>query len=255
MLSLPNGFISFGFRFLSKNSVNTSMHLFSAGTLTCDLFLNYCLINYGIRHSSSPYLSHTPSQATKSNSSSGLLMNYLISGIHVIACLWNGNPGVFLWAKSPIDLVKFKPFTLPWMIWIPAFYILILSTGFSGLWSYDKGSTLDFRHKAALESPAFAQIILSFVIATTIAVHPDCKSCSVMLLTLVTCFLYSINYFTAGFIFIINSTWMKVSLRAYPTFPSFKVGLLTKHYKKWLATYLALYAPPWPSKTPKSARS
>lgn len=100
-----------------------------------------------------------------------------MSGMHVIACLWNGNPGALLWPKSPMDRVKFKPFTLPWIIWTPAFSILNLSIGFSGLWSSDKASTLNFLHKAARESPAFAQIILSLVIATTMAVQPDCKSC------------------------------------------------------------------------------
>lgn len=58
--------------------------------------------------------------------------------MHVIACLWKGNPGAFLWPKSPIDRVKFKPFTLPAIICTPAFSILNLSIGFSGLWSSER---------------------------------------------------------------------------------------------------------------------
>lgn len=87
------------------------------------------------------------------------------------------------------------------------------------------------------------------------AVHPDCNSCYEILLIFVTYFLYSINYLTAGFIFIINSTWIKVSVNASPILPSFNAGLLTKHYKKCLATYFALSGPPWPSNTPNNAIS
>ena len=152
---------------------------------------------------SSPDFYHIPSQAINKNWSPSYLLTYFISGMQVIACLWKGSPGAFLWPKSPIDLVKFKPLTRPAMIWTPAFSILNLSIGFYGLWSSERASTLNFLQKAALESPALAQITLSFVIATTMAVQPDCNSCYETLI-LVTCFLYSINYLIAGFIFIIN---------------------------------------------------
>jgi len=66
-----------------------------------------------IKEKSSPDFYHTPSHPINKNLSPSSLSIYFISGIHVIGCLWNGRPGVFLWPKSPIDLVKFKPFTLP----------------------------------------------------------------------------------------------------------------------------------------------
>ena len=161
-------------------------------------------MNKGICVKSSPDFYQIPSQPINKNRSPSYLFTYFMSGMQVIACLWKGNPGAFLWQKSPIERVKFSPFTLPAMICTPAFSILNLSIGFSGLWSSERASTLNFLHKAALESPAFAHMTLSLVIATTIAVQPDCKSCYDTLLILVTCFLYSINYLIAGFIFIIN---------------------------------------------------
>lgn len=92
--------------------------------------------------------------------------------MQVIGCWLKGKPYTFLWLKSPIDRVRFKPLTLPWIIGTPVFLILSLSTGFSGLWSKDKGIHLSPCHNAALESPALAQIIFYLVIATTTAVAP-----------------------------------------------------------------------------------
>ncbi len=142
-----------------------------------------------INEKSYPDFYHTPSHPINKNWSPYSLFIYFMSGIQVIGCLWNGKPGVFLCPKSPIDLVKFNPFTLPLIIWLPDFYILYFYIGFYGLWSYERGSILLFLHSAALESPALAQYTLSLVIATTIAVQPDCKSCYVTFGILVTYFL------------------------------------------------------------------
>jgi hypothetical protein len=56
-----------------------------------------------------------------------------MSGMHITGCLLKANPGTFLWPKSPIDRVKLRPLTLPWMIGTPVFSILYFSIGFYGL--------------------------------------------------------------------------------------------------------------------------
>ena len=86
--------------------------------------LSYYFIYLVITEKSYPDFYHTPSQPISKNSSSSYLSSYLMSGIHVMGCLWNGIPAIFLCEKSPIDLVKFNPFTLPAIICIPQFYIL-----------------------------------------------------------------------------------------------------------------------------------
>ena len=100
----------------------------------------------------------------------------MISGIQVMGCWLNANPGTFLWLKSPIDLVRLSPLTLPWIIGTPVLAILSFSTGFYGLWSNDRGTHLLSCHKAALESPAFAQTIFFSLTATTTAVAPAFNS-------------------------------------------------------------------------------
>ena len=119
-----------GLIFLSKNSAKTSVPLFYTEILSFYFFLSYYLIYYVICEKSSPDFYHTPSHPINKNSSPYFLSIYFISGIHVIGCLWKGKPGVFLCPKSPIDLVKFNPLTLPPTMVAPAFSILSFSMGF-----------------------------------------------------------------------------------------------------------------------------
>ena len=176
----------------------------------------------------------------------------MMSGMHVIGCWLKGSPLTFLWLKSPIDLVKFNPFTLPWIIGTPVFSILALSIGFSGLWSKDKGMHLSFCQSADRESPALAQMTCLSVMATTIAVAPAVTSVA-RAGRFSSSVLYLISSYIPGFSFINSSTWMNVYVKACPIFPSFKIFLLEKMSTKWAATNLETSPPPWPSKTPNSA--
>ncbi len=121
ILSRPKGFPLLGLMFLSKKSARTSVALFYTGIFSFYLVFSSSLIYYVIWEKSSPDFYHTPSQPINKNSSPYYLSIYLMSGMHVIGCLWNGRPGVFLWPKSPIDRVRFKPFTRPAIIVTPAF--------------------------------------------------------------------------------------------------------------------------------------
>lgn len=203
-------------------------------------------VSFGVSFS---YFSHIPSQPIIKICYFPVLLTSIISGMHVMGCWLNANPGTFLWLKSPMDLVRLRPLTLPWTMGTPVLAILYFSIGFSGLWSNDSWTHLLFCHNAALESPALAQTILSLVTATTTAVAPAINS----LYRGVLCtskLLYLINSCTPGFNFIMSSTWINVSVRACPKFPSFRAFLLRKTYRKCAATYLETYPPPWPSKTP-----
>lgn len=156
--------------FLSKKCFRQSLLCFS---------FKSCL-NYSVNSEwPSPYFSQIPSQPIKSSSSDPVRGVSIMSGMHVMGCLLNGIPSIFLWLKSPIERVRFSPFTRPWIILTPAFSILSFYCGFYGLWSKDRGIHLSFCQRAALESPAFAHTILSFVIATTTAVAPAFSSASV----------------------------------------------------------------------------
>ncbi len=130
MLSLPYGLVLFGLMFLSKNSLRTSSPLNYCCTFSFSFFYISLRSSSVITEKSSSDFYHTPSHPIIKNWSPSFLSTYFMSGMHVIGCLWNGSPGVFLWLKSPIDLVKFNPFTRPPIIWLPDFYILYFSTGF-----------------------------------------------------------------------------------------------------------------------------
>ena len=151
ILSRPYGSVGTvpGFKFLSKNAFKHYV-LFS--------FLRPSLNSSVSSEWPSPYFYQIPSQPTIIIYYYPVRSTYIISGMQVIGCWLKGKPYTFLWLKSPIDLVKLRPFTLPWTIGTPVFYILFLSTGFSGLWSKDSGMHLSFCQSAALESPAFAHI-------------------------------------------------------------------------------------------------
>jgi hypothetical protein len=176
---------------------------------------------------SSPYFSHIPSQPIRISYSLPLRSTSMISGIQVIGCLLKGNPSTCLCPKSPIDRVRFSPLTLPWMIGTPVLLILSFSVGFYGLWSKDRAIQFSPCHRAALESPAFAQIILYFVIATTTAVAPAFSYSGVAFLFNYY-YLYLRSYYIPGLNFIISSTWMNVYVSACPILPSAKVFLLRK---------------------------
>ena len=142
--------------------------------------------------------------------------------------------------------------TLPWTIGTPVFWILYLSIGFYGLWSKDKGIHLSFCQRAALESPALAQITWLYVMATTMAVAPALRSVATAGLSNYSV-LYLINYYIPGFSFIRSSTWMKVYVKACPIFPYFKFFLFEKISIKCAATNFDTSPPPWPSNTPNNA--
>ena len=119
-----------GLMFLSKNSFSTSSPLNYCCTFSSSFFSISRRNSSVITEKSSPDFYHTPSHPIIKNWSPSFLSIYFMSGIHVIGCLWKGRPGVFLWLKSPIDRVRFNPFTLPPIIWLPDFYILSFSIGF-----------------------------------------------------------------------------------------------------------------------------
>ncbi len=116
ILSLPYGLVLLGLIFRSKNSFSTSCPLIYGWTFSFSFFSNYCLSSSVSSEKSSPDFSHTPSQPIIKKWSPYFLSIYFMSGMHVIGCLWNASPGVFLWLKSPIDLVRFRPLTRPWII-------------------------------------------------------------------------------------------------------------------------------------------
>lgn len=111
-------------------------------------------------------------------------------------CSVCGRVKVFLYAWSPSALDKFKPpFTLPSKVTLPpAFSILALSAGSSGLWSSDISTAFPFRltihlckiriffkclskksllYEVYLESPALATNKLFPLRTATTAVHPE----------------------------------------------------------------------------------
>lgn len=112
------------------------------------------------------------------NSSLGLSFLVLISGTQVIGYSAGDKPGTCLCFKSPIDLERLRlPSTLPSETVEPALYILSFSPLLSGLWSSDKFSAYPSPlQMTALESPAFAQYMVSLSISTTLAVHPLASS-------------------------------------------------------------------------------
>lgn len=172
--------------------------------------------------------------------------------MQVMGCWLKDSPSTFLWLKSPIDRVRFNPFTLPWIIGTPVLAILAFSTSFSGLWSKERGTHLPACHRAARESPAFAHTIFSFVTATTVAVAPAFKSSSLADLPNYSDFNCNSSA-TPGLNFISSSTWINDSVRASPIFPSASVLRFASTSMKCLATNLETSPPPWPSKTPKIA--
>lgn len=83
----------------------------------CNLLIRGCV--------SFTYLSYIPSQPIRINSSLGLLLYYLTSGLHIISCSSYARPMFFLYAKSPKLRDKFRPpSTRPLMIFPPALAIL-----------------------------------------------------------------------------------------------------------------------------------
>ena len=82
----------------------------------------------------------------------------MMSGFAVIICYSADNASFFLYSPSPKALDKLRPpLTLPKFTTPPAFVILLIYYGSSGLWSLLNSVTLPLTQATDLESPAFAQ--------------------------------------------------------------------------------------------------
>lgn len=80
--------------------------------------------------------SQIPSQARIRKLTSEDIFSFLMSGMAVIIWSLRGIDVSFLYSRSPNDLERFRiPFTLLSSTNPPAFSILYLSSGSSGLWS------------------------------------------------------------------------------------------------------------------------
>lgn len=102
-------------------------------------------------------VSQIPSQPMMMKSSSSVSSTTDVSGYAVTGCSSGFNFLFYLYFRSPRDLLRFKlPSTLPSVITLPAFSILLLSSSFSGLWSNVRGTALPPLPSTDLESPALA---------------------------------------------------------------------------------------------------
>ena len=129
MLSHPTSLI-FELRQLSNNFVSTSFELL--------LSLLNLRISSTIPSQFSTYFYHTPSQPIRINSSLPVSSIYSISGRAVTFCFYGGKPSFFLYYKSPMARLRFKPPSMrPIDTVPPAPIILAYYSGFSGLWSND----------------------------------------------------------------------------------------------------------------------
>ena len=101
-----------------------------------DFFSFHILVTNGWE--SFTYFYQIPSHPIMMNSSFKFRSNSVISGLADINCSSHFRFAFCLQLKSPKLRERFNPpLTLPFIIYPPAFFILLYSSEFQGLWSYD----------------------------------------------------------------------------------------------------------------------
>lgn len=146
MLSMPYWFpLSFETNSSSKSSQINLKSLLSNLLLTQSTIYEFVLIY------------HIPSHPIIIKSMFSFLI-FVMSGLAVIICSSADKVLFFLYYPSPKALERFRPpLTLPKVTVPPAFVILLISSGSSGLWSLLSSVVCPLTQATALESPALAQ--------------------------------------------------------------------------------------------------